>query len=419
MKSTLTGVNKRIDIKLNKSDGIINYDIDNAYPNRVSDIIDSSGTATLCTEIMGKYIFGEGFSDEELGKLVINSKGETADFVLKKQSRAASSFNGVCFHVNYNALFERTEINFVHFEDVRFTTKENKEHPNMIAIYDDWQKIKFARIKKDKISYVNFYNDDPNKIQEEVNAVGGWEDYKGQLLFWSTEGIEYPKAPLDSVLEDVQTDAKTKNFKFRNISNNFMPSQIIEVGHFENESDRKGMKSDISEFQGDDNASNVLMLEKDEGAPADEDILKIHKVEIQDIEKLYEFTEESVRNNIIRNRLIPPVLLLKATGGFSNSEMKDAVALYNGHTSDYRIVLSELFRELLEGFEGSTFESYDIELKKADTVKIKDTAEGKVAIVGIVANTGLSDDQKINTLVLLYDLSNEEAIKLTKNMIVE
>ena len=47
MKATLT-TEKRLTEKDNRSEGIVNYDTDNAYPQRVEDIINSSSVGTLC-----------------------------------------------------------------------------------------------------------------------------------------------------------------------------------------------------------------------------------------------------------------------------------------------------------------------------------------------------------------------------------
>ena len=54
LKATVTDVTKRITTKPNKTEGIINYDVDNKYPNRIIDIINASGTGTLCTDLFGK-----------------------------------------------------------------------------------------------------------------------------------------------------------------------------------------------------------------------------------------------------------------------------------------------------------------------------------------------------------------------------
>lgn len=417
MKATLAGSTPRIETKPSKQDGVINYDIDNKYPQRIVDIINASGTATLCTDMMHKFIFGEGFNDPVLAKLKVNSK-ITANQLLKKNALSLAKFNGVAFHVNYNALFEITSVNPVPFEDVRFTTPDHKTNPNVIALYDDWARIKQSKVDPKKIDFINFYNPNPEKIQAEVEASGGWASYKGQILFWSVDGIEYPLAPSDSVLEDVQTDSQSKLFKFRNITSNFMASHILESEAFESDEERENFAEVINDFQGADDASKILVLEKKAGQL--EAGFDLKKVEIQDVDKLYEYTESSVRDNILRNYLIPPVLLIAQAGKLgSSSELKDSTALYNGQTADYRIVLSEIYEELLKGFKGTNIEDYSIKLRQADTVKPKDTIEGKSKIIETISNTSLSDKQKLNVLVDVYELTSEEAMKLLPPINVE
>ena len=55
MKGTLLS-RKRIQTKANKTDGIINFDVDNAYPSRTIDIIQNSVTGTACVELYKKFI---------------------------------------------------------------------------------------------------------------------------------------------------------------------------------------------------------------------------------------------------------------------------------------------------------------------------------------------------------------------------
>src|SRR3972149_6616724 len=151
MKTTKTGVVKRIEIKPNKTEGIDNFDVDNSYPQRVTDIINSSGTGTLCTDMMGKFIYGVGFNDKEFGKLVVNNEGLTANQLLRMVSRSMSYFNGFTLHTNFT-MDKISEVNFQPFEHVRKTNKENKDHLNQLAIYNDWQKIN-GRIDPKKKDY--------------------------------------------------------------------------------------------------------------------------------------------------------------------------------------------------------------------------------------------------------------------------
>jgi len=418
-KATVTDVTKRITTKVNKTDGIINYDVDNAYVNRIIDIVNSSGTATLCTSILGKFIYGGGFANEALSALKINSSKLTTNKLLFKAGKSLSKFNGFAIHVNYNALFQKTSFSYVPFENVRFTDSDEKnEHKNMLAIYDDWQKIKSSRINKKDIDFINFYNPDPEVIAEEVEAAGGWGAYKGQVIYVTTDGVEYPLAPSDSVLEDVQTDAHAKTFKNRNITTNFMASYFVRTAMFEGDeadTERQDFIDTLTTFQGQDEASKFMLIEEEGEEPA----FVLEKVDIQDIDKLYEFTEESVRNNIIRNYLIPSVLLVAQAGKLgSSSEIKDATAFYNEVTEDYRILIEEAFAEM---FRNSVFpeqEEFDIIERSAKTVPTKETTEGKAAILKIMESALLSDKEKRKTLSTVYDLSDGEVSELLPQAIV-
>jgi hypothetical protein len=407
MKATATKIEKRITTVPDKSAGIIAYDLDNSYPQRVLDIINASGTGTLCTKIFGKFIYGQGFVNDVLSKTVVNRKRLTANKLLFKSGKSVSKFNGFAVHVNYNANYNKTSFNYIPFQDVRFTTDDNKNHPEMIAVYDDWQKVKRAKIDEKQVDYFNYYNPDPIQIQKEVDAAGGWENYNGQIMYWSVDGVEYPLAPSDSVLEDIQTDSKAKNFKLRNITTNFMASYLMRVQTFEDDEQRQEFIDSLIGFQGADDTSKIMVVEQE----GEETPFELEKVDIQDIGDLYAFTEESVRNNIIRASLIPSALVLAEEGifGGSDGKMISANAYYNGVTLDYRLEVSSAFEEL---FNDSVFivgEDFDIKETPPSIPKAKDTAEGKAKIFEVISNASLSESKKSIILQRLFDFDKEDA----------
>jgi len=412
MKATVTDVTKRITTKAGRNTGILMYDVDDAYPQRVQDIINSSGAGTLSTKIFGKYIYGQGFVNEALSKTIVNSKRLTANKLLFKSGKAVSKFNGFAIHINYDANYNKRSFSYIPFQDVRFTTADNKKHPNKIAVYDDWQKVNKPKIEEDEVDYFNFYNPDAKVIQEEVDAAGGWHNYNGQVLYWSVDGVEYPLAPSDSVLEDVQTDAHAKVFKFRNITTNFMASHLLEVQTFEDEEQREIFINNLVDFQGADDTSKIMLLEKE----GEESSFDLTKVDIQDIGDLYAFTEESARNNIFRAYLIPSVLVLAEEGlfGGSDGKMVSANAYYNGITSDYRLEISAVFKGLFTDSIFGTFEDYDIKETAPAIPKVKDTAEGKAKIFEILSNGTLSANVKSLILQKLFEIDKEDADLLTQ-----
>ncbi len=406
MKATVTDIEKRITLKPNKTLGIMSYDIDNGYPQRVQDIINSSGTGTLCTKIFGKFVYGQGFVSDALANTIVNRKRLTADKLLYKSGKAVSKFNGFAIHVNYNANFEKTSFSYIPFQDVRFTTADNEKHSEMVAVYDDWQKVKMPKIKEEDVLYFNYYNPNPAVIQKEVEEAGGWQNYKGQIMYWSVDGVEYPLSPSDSVLEDVQTDSHSKIFKFRNITTNFMASHFLKVQTFEDEEQKQEFINSLVGFQGSDDASKIMVVEQE----SEDELFSLEKVDIQDIGDLYSYTESSARDSIIRAYLIPPVLLLAVAGKLgSSSEISDATAFYNGVTSDYRHEVSNVFKELFNNSVFNVGNDFEIEEVEAETVDVKETPEGKAKILEVLSNANYSETKKSNILQKLYGFDKETA----------
>ena len=452
MKATVTDISKRISITPNKTEGILNYDIDNAYPQRIIDIVNSSGIATSCIGMKARFLIGGGMLDEVFYKSKINSKGLTIDQLLRKVCMNLSYIPYLSIHVNYNANFDITEAYFVPFPYVRITADDNKEHSKMVAIYDDWQRIKNKKINKEKIDYVHFYNPDPIVIQAQVDACGGWEYYKGQVFLWTPEGHEYPLATFDSVLEDMQTDSKAKAFKFRNITTNFMASHILVTDKFESEEDREEFHDSLTEYQGADEALKLLHLEK----TSETSTIELKPVAIQDVEDLYQYTESSVRDNVILNFLIPPVLLIRTAGKLGTStEIKDATSYYNGITEYERLVIEEIFKEIFSRFavDINPSKDYSIIPFKApisakelsaeyfpyvtknqilESVGLPEVLEAQAnekpmyealgvgglnALTAILTGT-LTREQKISTLEIVFKLSNADATRLAGEVVV-
>ena len=391
MKATLL-TDKRISKKTSRQEGIINYDDDNAYPQRVTDILNSSATGSLCHNLSVKFIVGNGFADSQFYKSKLNSKGLTADKLLRKVADNLKKFNGVAIHINYNA---------IPFEWCRLTSEESN-FPNKLAIYDDWQKIE-GRINKDNIEYLDFFNDNPAIIEQQVQEAGGWDNYKGQVYYYTTVGKSYPLSPIDSILEDMQTDAKTKLFKYRNVSTNFMASHFIEVNEFESDEERNEFENQLADFQGADDALKMMLVER---KATEESAIEIKKVDIQNVERLYEYTETSVRDSIIRNYLIPPVLLLQTAGKMGTSkEILDAVNYYNGVVDYEQLIIEEIFTDLFKNSIIKNDGNFSIISLKAQV----ETTD----VINLIANTNLTIDQKISSLTLLYGFTKEEAINLS------
>jgi hypothetical protein len=277
------------------------------------------------------------------------------------------------------------------------TEEDYKDHPNQIVIYDNWDRSVKYFVDRSKFQYYHIFNPDPEVILSEVNEcpenikesdwlkispAERWQMYKGQVLYFNLKKTRsYIQSPFSSVLTDMQTEGECSVFKNRNVTTNFMASHIMfmqkpqdsgidnsspQVNYDTDENpiqgfgysgasfektrnlskEQENILNQLEQFQGADDALKLLALFIDdiENPP------KIEKVDIQNVEGLFQFTEQSVRGNIIRSRPgLSEILVNVAQSGKlgQTKEMKDAANFFNAGTRDERIALQQLF-ELLD-----------------------------------------------------------------------
>ena len=104
----------------NRSLGIQNYGEGNAFPQKTMEIVAASGTGTACLDIFCKFIIGAGLSDPELRDMLVNSRRETLDAVVRAAATDLARFNGFALHVNYDATGHVSSLAHVPFEHCRF-----------------------------------------------------------------------------------------------------------------------------------------------------------------------------------------------------------------------------------------------------------------------------------------------------------
>lgn len=419
MKSTLPSVAPRIQVKDNKLSHIQNYDTDNNYPGRIMDIIKASGTATSCANLYAKFINGKGFKDQDFWKARINRKGLTVDKLLRITAKDFSQIRGIAIHVNYNALFKINEVTPIPFDYCRLCFSDDNKYVAKIAVYDDWACKKDKKINQAKVDYIDVYNRNPDVILSQIEKAGGIDNYKGQVYWYSFDGGSYPLSICDPVIEDVISDSGIKKFRQRTTSTSFMPSHMVEVPYeFESEEERQDFKGSLEKFQGNDEFGKLMLLENANGV---ENAIKFTKMDWQDTDKVYEITNRTVKDSIIECYSIPPVLLGVAVEGKLGTadEIKDAFLFYNSTTSDERRIFEEIFTEIFSNYRNPINPSGDYSIMPLE-FNIGTEQPALISVLGIGGTTALTgilegqlkDFQKINTLVIVFGLSHDDAVKL-------
>jgi len=422
-KSTVIGTNEqRIGIKELRHDKVLSYDIDNIYPQRVKNTIASSGTATACTRLLKTHLFGRGFADEIVGDTVVNSKGQTMTKLHELICLDYARYRGAALHIGYNGLLEIISIAHIPFEYVRINLPDDLGNTDQGIVYEDWDLQRHGRKKTNLIKSIDFFTTNQEKIQSQIEGAGGFDKWNGHIVYFSSDGfLAYPTATCDPVLEDVETDAGIKTFKQRNIRTGFMVGSIfVHKGKFEDDDDRQEFIGNLENFQGASNSNRILMVE----AETEEQIPEIKPFTVVNNDKLFELTETSVRENIIRNYGQPLVLhAIKTPGSLGDStEWEDAKKNYDERTEAERDALVEIYRELLINFEGLSFNE-EINLLIIPISGVKGKAKkavlattigvgGMVSLQSIISDPLLNSDQKINYCVLVFGMTKLDADSL-------
>lgn len=332
------------------------YGLRNDYPQKVLEIVSSSGTGKVCFDQYVKFIEGAGFTDAVLGETILNSQGERSNSILSKFAKDLKSFNGFACLVKYNGLLQPYDYFNIPFEQCRIEINNKKEYTGRIAVHPDWPGITGITFKLSDIKYIHRFN--PKTVQIEMEEVGGPDNYLGQVFYFTADGdFEYPTCPFDAIITDMLTEESCSTVKHRNAKNNFLPAGILV---------RKGIKprlkdgakdpndnynieqeesaNEIRRMQGDENACKLWVVDVD----ADEEKPELIPFRAANLDKEYTYTEESVQENIGRMFMIPPIIRGVDIGaGFGADLMTNAYNFMNSITGGERRKLGVAFKDLL------------------------------------------------------------------------
>jgi len=403
---------------------ILRYDWDNAYPQRVLELIYASPTASDCFDKRANFIEGNGFDDADLMKVKVNSNKLSVAKLLRYSALDLAYLQSFAWHINYNANFEIASINYVQIETLRMGNTENPEFDGRLALYIDWGLKSYQRMKKREIYWFFPFNPDPARVRFEVEASGGWDKYNGQIYYHNPNGREYPLAKCDSALEDIETDAGLKVFRKRNVQVGFMPSAILMKKSLREVAEnldpktqanaeymkKSEMDKDLIAFQGAENGQKILVMEYD----FDEEKPELVPYPIQNNDKLFEFTTQAVASNIIRSFGVPEELIISEKGSSlkTGGEKKQAVHDFNDRTKRERRVLEEAFSEVMQYlpdlFSGKKFSIVPV---PTDDITNELGHTAGQAINGLILSD-LSPETKINTLIAVYGMTTRQAVAM-------
>lgn len=379
MKTLLIDVWKRF-TPWSKSADVYANDTDNAYPERMDRLINNSVTAKSAAAIMVQYLIGKGFGPENDGIVINKDKNlKLIDFATDMADDLVKQ-RGIFIHVNWNALYRISDFSVLPFEWCRIGKTDSNDYAGKIAVCKEWLKP-----KKTDIQVIDVYNPRKKVIDAQVEKAGGWEHYKGQVLYINMDPkLLYPLSRIDSVAEDCDSEAQASVYKNRLLRKGFFGNTLVvtrplvgeglEAGSkaFQDaESERERFQQAIRDSLGADNTGGVLCLEMDFAGEKLEDAILIRQIESRIDDKLFGYTETSVRENILVAFNNLPAGLVKTNEaslfGNSGEAIREMKRTYWENTTRERNLLTAVINQLLE-------KSQDYPSLNVQTLKLIDDA---------------------------------------------
>jgi hypothetical protein len=334
------------------------YGQNNDYPQKVLEILNSSGTGKTCYDIYIKFVEGAGFTDQAFSDNVVNERGERTSSLLRKFTKDLKNFNGFACLVKYNGLAMPSEYYNIPFEHCRIEIDGKKEYTGRVAIHPDWTGYTGLTFKLNDVKFINRFN--PATALQEMIEAGGPEKYLGQVFYFTADGdFEYPTCPFDPIITDMLTEDSVATVKHRNAKYNFLPGGILvrkgikpvltKNGEIDMDDPYNREQADSAEeirrMQGDENACKIWTVDID----AQEEMPEWIPFDSKNYDQSYRYTESSVQENIGKMFIIPPILRGVDVGaGFGADLMNNAYDFMNSVTDNERQMLKTAFRDLFQ-----------------------------------------------------------------------
>lgn len=351
---------KRLPQAIYRPWGIQAYDLDNLYPQRADEVRKRSFTLNAALNKYAEFISGEGFQDQLLSKLIFNSEQQTGNDILEYISRDKASF-GFALHFKYNPFtYKIMEVTPIEFMYCRLGLPDWEGNVCEIKYSRNWEQ------DPNKELYYHFRYDSypvfdpaPETVKAEIEEYG-FEDYPGQILFWTPKMGVYPLATYDPVLDNAQTQSEIGVYQLSTIQNDFGIEKIFKYpGKFESEKEKQDFKVEVNESKGAKGAKSTLVVEN----PTGEELNLIESIQMQNTDKMYEFTSKDVRNAIREALSIPAAILgqLPEAGMFNQQDIIESYNYFNTVTKIHRNQISRLFEKIMKYWNVPvTISSYSI-----------------------------------------------------------
>lgn len=341
-----------LDVKYSKNDEVFSWGLDNLEPFLIESLINMSVTSKRCVNEVSKAIYGKSFGD--LGKIIVNKKGQSLNEVLRIAAREYAKHNNVFIHVGYDANLDIKSIKVIPAKMVRIGKSDDLGYSGKFIIYNNWE-AKEARVNKEDYQTYDRYNPNKEVITSQIENVGNIQKYRGQIIHLQQDSNEiYSLSDIYPVRSEALLEKNSQEFRCNGSEEGFLNTKLLTVKPFASEEERKGFKKTLKNLKGSKNSGGVLLLEASQMTEKLEDSIKLDDLSSQYNDQLFAYSDKQGRENICIAFGVPLSMISQSDGAMFGNSAESLVEmgrqLYRSREEE-RDMLEEIFSDLMKKFQ--------------------------------------------------------------------
>ena len=359
--------------KMTRRDSWVKFDVDNQYPERVLDMVNSSPLQKSILESRKTYILGAGLDKVDENVYTPNMYESWIDLIEKCVSDYVY-LNAFAVQVILNESGNRFSFYHQPVQQVRFANYNDKNFIEKAYLCTDWRK---AQKNKNVVEIPMFGSETPKKG-------------KAYLLYFKPDQVGeyyYGIPEYMSAANYIMADAALSQYYNNYIHNNFSANLALRFPTEPTEEKKEELYENLRKsFGGAENAGNILLLFGENGV-----VPEINSIESVNAD-LYNSVVDIIKLALVSaNRLTSPILAgISTSSGFSSKsdEMIAAYTLYKLTViNSERAFLLKGFNKMLEmNGHSRVFKLLDFDIRKE--------FEGQTANNDVVEDEGNNVDKQ-------------------------
>jgi len=345
---------------------------DNLYPNSLVALLNDSPTAKRCSNLMAKYIIGQGLKiDFDINKRF------TLNDLSTQIARQISVHYGAVIWIGYgideSGKLVKNQFKVLDYSKFRKQI-DDADGNNGKIIIKDWfsEKNIFGQDKNKSEKWFYSFNDNDAIVKSQIKKDFGKEyenetdfieavkNYRGQVYHLNLTPEYHYAVPLwDSVWDDIDSEIRIKRYTNSQTRMGFVGKTAILTSGLDEETEI-AVKTQLKSFLGTEGSSDVWYLNV-EGIEDISKCLKIEQIKPQYDDKLFAQTDQRIRKNITGAfNNIPEALIYSSESSLfgTNAETYKQMKGFYFEQNEYeRKALENCLWDL--GFQNAEFKGFD------------------------------------------------------------